>query len=427
MRKILSIWTLLSILLVVGCESHSDESDEAPSINNEVPHLEVDSNFKACYLQPEQTKVSISFTMDADWEIRFSTVDYQKVDWVTASPSSGEAGTHTVEITLPENRTLDNKLVRVEIYEKIENSRFFDFEFDTLLNHYQGLKLTASILQFAYYDTTYGDPIRIKVKPGASLSEQIDAYLKNGNKTYDDVIYIKLLGHLVEEDYEFIREKLTRLKVLDMFESDVIHIPASAFMRHTSLHYIVLPYQLKSIADYAFCQSGLKNINLYMPPLLESVGWNAFADTQIAGSVMFFGFESKMHLSGGAFSNTFITSAIFCNGIHSITGDIASPFDKLNAMVLPPTLDYITSSYISNSSVIFCYAEYPPTLSDVYAPVGKDVGFLLVPKASGLIPYNRYQMNESGYGWGAFYVSYDPELPPEVQEAKGENRLFPML
>ena len=194
MRKILSIWTLLSILLVVGCESHSDESVKTPSINNEVPHLEVDSNFKACYLQPEQTKVSISFTMDADWEIRFSTVDYQKVDWVTASPSSGEAGTHTVEITLPENRTLDNKLVRVEIYEKIENSRFFDFEFDTLLNHYQGLKLTASILQFAYYDTTYGDPIRIKVKPGASLSEQIDAYIKERNKTYDDVIYIKLLG-----------------------------------------------------------------------------------------------------------------------------------------------------------------------------------------------------------------------------------------
>lgn len=427
MRRILSIWTLMSILFVVGCESHSDETKETPPVNNDVPHMEMNSNFSACYLQPEQTKVTISFAMDTDWEIRFSTVDYEEVDWVTASPSSGEAGTHTVEITLPENKALENKLVRVEVYEKNENSRFSDYEFDTLLNYYQGLKFTASILQFAYYDIAYGDPIRVKVTPGAPLREQIDAYIKKENKTYDDVRYIKLLGYLFEDDYAFIRENLTKLKVLDMFESEVAHIPASAFMRHTSLHYIVLPYKLKSIADYAFCQSGLKNINLYMPPLLESVGSNAFADTSISGSVMFFGFESKIHLSSGAFSGTYIKSAIFSNGITSITGDIVSPFDSLTAMMLPPTLNYINSAYLSNSTVIYCYAVNPPTLSDVYAAIGVNVQFLLVPIASGLLGYNHYQMNEDGLGWSVFYVRYDPELPPEIQDAKGRNRLFPVL
>ena len=44
-----------------------------------------------------------------------------------------------------------------------------------------------------------------------------------------------------------------------------------------------------------------------------------------------------------------------------------------------------------------------------------------------MLYYNHYQMNEDGLGWSVFYVRYDPELPPEIQDAKGPNRLFPVL
>lgn len=386
MKTYLSLLAVVAMLFIVGCEESNQEPNQKPTPTPpeeevEIPEVVLDDDLKFCYLQADATKAIFSFTVDTPWEIKFKTYEGEYVDYVEASPSSGDAGSHTIEVTMPANRDTENRLVCLEVHKKVEGSRS---ELDDVLNGYHNITLTASILQFGYYELVYGDAIKFKVSANKRLQTLVDEYILEKGITYNDLKYIKLRGSLIEDDYLFIRENLTRLKVVDMFSADIYEIPDNAFLYHSSLHYVILPLQLRRIGNYAFCQTGLKSINTFIPPFLEYVGWNAFADTTIAGTLVFPGSASKIELSGGAFYSEFIKVVIFSDGISTVNGDIVSPFVKLSALYLPSTLEYVACGLIDEINVIYCYPPEPPLTGDPYGlrPGDREKNRLLIPAGS---------------------------------------------
>lgn len=383
MKQFLSIWAIAAMMLAVGCSSTEEEpAVPTPPVNEaEFPEVVLDDDLKFCYLQADATKATFSFTIDTAWEIKFKTYEDEYVDYVTATPSSGNAGSHTIEVTLPANRDTENRLICLEVHKTNDASRS---DIDDVLNGYHNITFTASILQFGYYELVYGDAVQFKVSSEKRLQTLVDEYILEKGITYNDLKYIKLRGSLIEDDYFFIRENLTRLKVLDMFSANIYEIPDNAFLYHSSLHYVILPLQLKRIGNYAFCQTGLKSINTFIPPFLEFVGWNAFADTSIAGTLVFPGSASKIDLSGGAFYSECINVVIFSDGISTVNGDIVSPFVKLSALYLPSSLQYVACGLIDDINVIYCYPIFPPKTGDPYGvrPGDPEKNMLLIPSGS---------------------------------------------
>lgn len=371
---------ITAVAFAVSCSSTEEEPivPTPPADEVEIPEVVLDGDLKFCHLQADATKAIFSFTADTAWEIKFKTYEGEYVDYVTATPSSGDAGSHTIEVNMPANRDTENRLICLEVHKKVEDSRS---ELDDVLNGYHNITLTASILQFGYYELTYGDAIKFKVSANKRLQTLVDEYILEKGITYNDLKYIKLSGSLIEEDYLFIRENLTNLKVVDMFSSNIREIPDNAFERLSSLHYVILPFYLKRIGSYAFFQTGLKSINTFIPPFLDYVGWNAFADTTIAGTLVFPGSASRIDLSGGAFYSEFIKIVIFSDGISTVNGDIVSPFVKLSALYLPSTLGYVACGIIDEINVIYCYPNDPPLTGDPYGirPGDREKNMLLIP------------------------------------------------
>lgn len=399
------IATLCLLMVGSGCETGNGETS-SPSDESAI---QLQNELHYCYLEADATKSALQFEIDHDWAIRFVTYDGQEVNWIKASPSSGQAGRHLVELTLEPNYEIDSRLVRAEVVRTdLDATRM---EEEDMVATYRAITFAASFLQFGYYKLEYGDPIELHPTKQTRLQTLVDEYIAKHEKRYSDIIYLELSGTLNEEDFKFISENLTRLKIVDMFRTDITEIPHHAFFRLYSLHYVVLPQHLKSIGDYAFCQSELKNINLFIPPTLQYVGYNAFADTLIAGTLIFPGTQSHIHLSAGAFHNEYLSSAVFCEGISSLSGDIASPFsDILGTLYLPSTLGSVDCGFITNVAWIYCYPVEPPA-TDIYGIGIGDIKGLFVPNTTVLTRDNKYAEK-----WPGFY-----------SEIEDENKLFDCL
>lgn len=409
MRNLLLSIVTLAMLFVCSCEKGEDPTPTTPS---EIPTIELKSNLQFCYLESGATTAKLTFKVDEKWEIRFTTYEGEKVDWIKANPVSGSAGVQNVEITIEPNREVDSRLVRADIL--LKGNEVVRSEIDDILNTYQAVTLSASILQFGYYNLKYGDPVKFKVTSTTRLQALVDEYIEKKGKKYSDLIYLDLDGPLNEVDFEFMHENLNRLKVLDMFHADITEIPNSAFYGHSSLHYVLLPLSLKRIGSYAFCQTELKNCNLFIPPLLEYVGSNAFADTYIGGSIVFPGTRSTIELSAGAFYSEYIATAVFSDGISVMKGDIVSPFYRLSAMRLPASLQSISCGYIGDIDIIYCYPTIPPTTSDRYGLREGTIKALFIPHTTNSLKDNLYVHKDEEDGtkdshWLGFY-SENPEF-----------------
>ena len=179
-----------------------------------------------------------------------------------------------------------------------------------------------------------------------------------------------------------------------------------------SLHYIKLPFKLNKIGDNAFYNTGLKNINMVMPPLVNDVGVAAFKSTNISGSVIFLGTMAKISIGTEAFygNGKSVTSAIFGEGITHISVGINRPFGESSAYVkLPSTLTYVGASITNGVLVIYSYAPTPPEVDDRFGL--SSIKGLFVPAGSFnayVGPTNGEQFDSFKYPWRVYY-SLDPE------------------
>ncbi len=402
MKRLFGAVLVSLVMFVTSCKkAENPEVQVTPEEN--LPVMELDGNLQLCYMDANSTKTLIKFETETQWEIRFETYDGESVDWIKASPSSGNAGIQNVEVSIDLNRNADARIVRIIVH-STDGSTVRSSDIENIVDTYQSICFTASVFQYGYYDSVYGDPVKFKPDSETRLQTLVDEYVEQQECSYSDLVYLNINGILLDADFTFIRNYLSELKVLDMFDVDITEIPDNAFYGCASLHYVTLPLYLKRIGGNAFMSTGLKNINLFIPPLLEYVGANAFANTNIAGSLIFSGLVSEIDISGGAFESPYIGSVIFSEGIRTINGDVSSPFDHLGAMYLPGSLSFVSASYIRDASAIFCYPDCPPATDDRHGMRPATVGMLYVPFVNPPedSPYASYDV-EKDRGWEGFY------------------------
>lgn len=395
------IYILLTIImLLVGCEKPSSDPMPEPDDNtienpSEEPEFTLDetATFGNIHeIESNTTAATISFEVDVNWELRFASYNNESTDWATADKMSGEPGKHTVKIYFEPNTTMDNRLLRVEVCDATQRSitRNTNNEMGNMINSFQGVCYVISILQSAYYSIEYPRGLRVVVEPKhGSLKGIIDAHIAENNLTYDDIEYLEIRGNLgndvqIESNYHFINDYLLNLKVLNLRYAEMTTIPQAAFYRNRSIHYITLPKYLKRIGDSAFQDSELRDVNIYLPPSVEHVGWNAFAGTQISGSVIISSRSGYIYLGPASFDSPAIFTAVFCEGVEVIDG--GSPFNVyLSALVLPSSLETINYSILHNTLIVCCYAPIPPNISDTMLLHKELVGDVLVPSGSYLL------------------------------------------
>ena len=356
MKRFYVIFTIV-LLLVAGCKTESGK--EGNNRPNTPTNIEIKEGCnEVCELTANSSSTQITFEVDYDWEIKFVTYDGEAADWIDAVPSRGVAGKHTVKLTAKTNESVEDRLVRLEVRGLSEESRAEGLT--NLISGAESTFLCISLLQYGYYELKYGKPIELKLNSELRVEQCINTYLADKGLDYNDVVYLEIFGPMTNADFAFINEKLPNITVLDLTASDVEVIPQQAFSQKQSLHYIKLPFKLRRIESNAFYQSGIKNVNLYMPPFLQYIGWNAFAYTNLSGTIIFPGTINNIELSGGALEGNGVMSAHFCEGISHIDSDIVSPFPSKCIIFLPSTLVRMSAGITEGGLLIYCYAPIPP-------------------------------------------------------------------
>lgn len=398
--KKLYLLLALTILMAMGC---SKEVDEVQKPNNSTnteepasPSIKIDNQLQVCQLDAKSTSAEIEFEVNGDWEIIFVTDDGKPVDWIKATPSKGGAGKHTVNLDVNPNMGPDDRLVRLEVRKPTEESRSYDIH-DLVLS-IEATYFGVSILQYGYYELVYGDPIEIKLDNELRIEAAINEYIANHNIDYTDIVYLEIFGPMYDVDYKFIREKLPNITVLDLTAADITTIPINAFAHKKSLHYIKLPFSVRVIDDYAFYDSGIKNVNLYLPPLLEKIGWNAFSNTKISGTIFI---THNLHLEGGAFEGA-IRSVYICPGVSRINTDSVGPFGEGFIIYLPMTMNIVDPGIVEGAIIVYCFALTPPK-SDEHG-LDNNIEALFIPEGT-LDAYSNNKKKGPNYdsAWAKFY------------------------
>lgn len=97
MRKLLTLFkTTAFVTLLVGCGETGKESD--PEVTPEINFPEAIVSSGISVESPAQS-VTVNFTTNVAWSATVSA------DWVTISPTSGEAGKNSVKVMIKENKT----------------------------------------------------------------------------------------------------------------------------------------------------------------------------------------------------------------------------------------------------------------------------------------------------------------------------------
>lgn len=385
-----------ALMLVVGCSKEegptitpNDPNNEPNDSTTEKVMIELTERQQVADIDNNTTKATIEFEVDVEWKLVFRSYNNESTEWISANKYSGGAGKHSVELTMEPNTTPDNRLVNVEIHSiaSEQATRVQDYDIDDMVNSFQGVCFVVSLLQNRYYADKYPVGVRVNLNMGYTLKELIDEYIAEKNISYDDIEYLEVRGSLgsttyVDSNYDFINKSLLNLKELYLRDADMTEIPVGAFMENRSIHYITLPKSLKSIGDNAFLNSELRNINLRIPPKVEYIGLNAFAGTQIGGSIIISTNSGYINIQQSAFDTPYIFTAIFGEGMHTIEGGKDSFQPALSMMVLPSTLSAIRHWYLRHVSIICCYASNPPQIIDSILLQPERVSAVLVPVIS---------------------------------------------
>jgi len=136
-----------------------------------------------------------------------------------------------------------------------------------------GEAITAWIDNVEFRDGIMREYVIVNVLQKGSLS----AIFNNLGLVNDEVINLKLNGEIDENDYTFIREKLSYIKSLNLYDTETYFegkksvIPDGALAGKTTLNHIIFPKNLTIIGSRAFSGSGLMG-DLIIPEGVTHIG-----------------------------------------------------------------------------------------------------------------------------------------------------------
>ena len=104
----------MCIFLCWSCNS-GDNDEPAPPTPDDKPSIEIPASQSSPVLEQAGGTASISFTTDAAWTASTSENLTRAASWISVSPTSGNAGSHTLTITASENSTYDERNATVTL------------------------------------------------------------------------------------------------------------------------------------------------------------------------------------------------------------------------------------------------------------------------------------------------------------------------
>lgn len=118
-----------------------------------------------------------------------------------------------------------------------------------------------------------------------NLAEAGSLSLKVKEMKYDpaEIVNLKLIGEMNEDDFTFIRSHMTNLEAINLYEADLssagLRLPDSAFEKIVSLRSCVLPQKILIIGNRAFYETSLAG-SLSIPEGVVEIGDLAYCNSK---------------------------------------------------------------------------------------------------------------------------------------------------
>lgn len=99
---------LMCIFVCWSCSSGGDDEPVPPKPDDK-PVIEIPSSQSSPVLEQTGGTASVTFSTDAAWTATVNEAATRAATWISVSPTSGNAGSHTLTVTTTENDTYDER------------------------------------------------------------------------------------------------------------------------------------------------------------------------------------------------------------------------------------------------------------------------------------------------------------------------------
>lgn len=269
---------------------------------------------------------------------------------------------------------------------------------------------------------TYGDPnvtewVEQEIESGigtvvvVNTAGNLATLLANANP--GQITGLRINGGLNETDFQYIRENLTALEVLDLAGSDITELPTRALAFYesmglsdnTTLKEVILPEGLKTIGNSAFAMcTALEKVNI--PSTVTTLGRWILENTQVASFTIP---DGVTEIPASCFYGTDITSIVIPANVTSIGAWAFEGCDKLQSVVIEGNI-----SEIPECCFIYISSLTSVTLPEGVTSIGADA-FNQCKIASLTLPASLEVIGQRAFSNNGITQLTLPETIKEIQ------------
>lgn len=288
-----------------------------------------------------------------------------------------------------------------------------DFEFSLIEE-----SITAWESDMTSHDGQAKEYIIINVPEGKNLNDVISEMSLDPA----ELINLKLVGPIRNEDFEYIRHSIINLEALNLSDTDLEFstksewtddkycIPDNAFVGMTSLRYFIFPKKLEKIGDFAFYGTGLSG-SLTIPEGVTEIGGMAFCNyyNESAGIGSLEGLQVTIH-------NNLTGALTLPSSLKKIGGEAFRACDFGGGLLLPKGLEEVGGGAFADCKNFSGELHLPESLTKIggYAFGNMDgiVGRISLPsKMQSIDGFSG--LNIVGFDW--------PDNPIEIKDGAFKN------
>ena len=248
----------------------------------------------------------------------------------------------------------------------------------------------------------YFDGVIVNVAQGGELSNALAGI------TPADITVLKVTGTLDATDFQYIRENLTALKVLDLSGTDMTVFPDRALRfdtPNTTITEVILPEGLTTIEEAAFANcSALKKLNV--PSSVTTLGRWILENTQVTSFTIP---DGVTEIPASCFYGTDITSIVIPANVTSIGAWAFEGCDKLESVVIEGNI-----SEIPEGCFIYISSLTSVTLPEGVTSIGADA-FNQCKIASLTLPTSLEVIGQRAFSNNGITQLTLPETIKEIQ------------
>ena len=248
----------------------------------------------------------------------------------------------------------------------------------------------------------YFDGVIVNVAQDEELSNALAGI------TLADITVLKVTGTLDATDFQYIRENLTALKVLDLSGTDMTVFPGRALRfdtPNTTITEVILPEGLTTIEDAAFANcSALEKLNV--PSSVTTLGRWILENTQVTSFTIP---DGVTEIPASCFYGTDITSIVIPANVTSIGAWAFEGCDKLESVVIEGNI-----SEIPEGCFIYISSLTSVTLPEGVTSIGADA-FNQCKIASLTLPTSLEVIGQRAFSNNGITQLTLPETIKEIQ------------